>query len=85
MNKAIQIHPKFLQHRTNDNQTFLPIGDRTAAHRQLSMPNVMKKKKSEEPDDDNIKREHDIYDKLDEIQDFIDSSGIVFFTRTFRY
>jgi hypothetical protein len=32
MNKAIQIHPKFLQHRTNDNQTFLPIGDRTAAH-----------------------------------------------------
>jgi hypothetical protein len=45
----------------------------------------MKKKKSEEPDDDNIKREHDIYDKLDETQDFIVADGIFSFTRTFRY
>jgi hypothetical protein len=60
MDKAIRIHPKFLQHCTND-QTFLPIGDHTAAHRQLSMPKVMKKKKSEEPDNNNIKS---IYERL---------------------
>jgi len=45
----------------------------------------MKNKKSEESDDNNIKRDHDIYDKLDETQDFKVADGIVFFTRTFRY
>jgi len=52
---------------------------------QLSKPKVMKNKKSEESDDNNIKRDHDIYDKLDETQDFKVADGIVFFTRTFRY
>jgi hypothetical protein len=47
------------------------------------MPKVMKKKKSEEPDHDNNKREHDIYDKLDETH--VVADGIVSFTRTFRY
>lgn len=53
---------KFLQLGTNATQTFIPLCNRTHAHRQLSMPKVMKKKKSEEPDnDDNIKQEHDTY------------------------
>ena len=45
----------------------------------------MKNKKSEEPNDDNIKRDHYIYDKLDETQDFKVADGIVSFTRKFRY
>jgi hypothetical protein len=49
------------------------------------MPKVMKKKKVEEPNDDEIKHEHDIYDNLNETQDFIVADGFVSFTRTFRY
>ena len=45
----------------------------------------MKNKKSEEPNYDNIKRDHYIYDKLDETQDFKVADGIVSFTRKFRY
>ena len=45
----------------------------------------MKNKKSEESDDNNIKRDQDIYDKLDETQDFKVADGVVFFMRTFRY
>ena len=82
MTTAIRSLPKFLQLRTNATQTFLSIGDRTAAHRQLSMPKVMKKKKVEEPEDKDIKREHDI-NKIDKTQDFIVADGIVSFTRTF--
>ena len=52
---------------------------------QLSKPKVMKNKKSEESDDNNIKRDQDIYDKLDETQDFKVADGVVFFMRTFGY
>jgi len=45
----------------------------------------MKNQKSEEPNDDNIKRDHDIYDKLDETQDFKVADGIVTFMRTLWY
>ena len=85
MTKAIRILPKFLQPRTNFTQTYIPLCNCTHAHRQLSMPKVMKNKKSEEPNDDNIKRDHYIYDKLDETQDFKVADGIVSFTRKFRY
>jgi len=72
MTKAIPMPPK----------PNIPLCKRTHAHRQLSMPKVMKNQKSEEPNDDNIKRDHDIYDKLDETQDFKVADGIVTFMRT---
>ena len=63
MTTTTQILPKFLQLRTNATQTFIPLCNHTSAHQKLSMPKAMKKKKSEEPNDDDTKWEHTIYDR----------------------
>ena len=85
MNTTILILPKFLQLCTTTTQTFIPICNRTSNNQQLIIPKIIKKKKSKEPNPDHTKREHLIYNQLDETQDIPVADGFVSFTRTFRY
>jgi hypothetical protein len=86
MNTTIRILPKFLQLRTNTTtQAFIPSSERTSTNQQLSIPKRIKKKKPDEPNDEDTERKHSIYDNLDETKDFPVADGFISFTRTFKY